>query len=59
MEQLQKKLDEVARELAKLDDDKFSQWASYLLEAIESESGTAGLTRIDELLEERSSNGRW
>lgn len=50
MEQLQKKLDEVARELAKLDDDKFSQW---------SESGTAGLTRIDELLEERSSNGRW
>lgn len=59
MSELQKKLDEAAKELAKLDEKKFGQWASYLLEAIEAEYGAEGLNRIDEILKERFDNGRW
>jgi translation initiation factor 2 alpha subunit (eIF-2alpha) len=59
MSELQKKLDEAAKELAKLDEDKFGQWLAYFLEAIEAESGVEGLNRVDEILLARFTKGRW
>ena len=59
MSELQTKLDEAAKELAKLTKDKFGQWASYLLEAIESEVNSDALEKINEILQERRHNGRW
>ncbi len=59
MSELQTKLDEAAKELAKLTKDEFGQWASYLLEAIESEVNSDALEKINEILQERRHNGRW
>jgi hypothetical protein len=59
MKELKDILDDASKELAKLDEKKFRQWASYLLEAIDEEYGEKGLHYITELLDERFRNGRW
>jgi hypothetical protein len=59
MKELKDILDDAVKELAKLDETKFRQCVSYLLEAIDEEYGEKGLHHIVELLNERFRNGRW
>ena len=59
MDELQIKLDEAAKELSKCGEVKFSEWAAYFLEAIESVYGKEGLTCIANIIEERHRVGGW
>lgn len=59
MSELQKLLDEAAKELAKLNEVEQGQWLAYFLEAVESECGKEGLEKITFIANERERVGGW